>query len=99
MSNTPPALLPIIDELARADSDAERALFCLAVSDEIVIGHWLAIIRILGPAGFSAGFDYILLRYAASTAVREPDGRFPDWSCERLEDLRRYLVAIVEGRR
>lgn len=69
--------LPIVDELAAASSDQERALWLLHAPTSTLLTHQLEIRAILASAGFRPGLTAVAAEVAELCAVRDRHGYTP----------------------
>jgi len=88
-------MFPIARQIIEATSHGMRAARVLRLSDDIVLGHFASLTSACEETGFDDGKHYLLERYAALMAVRDPFGRLRD--VDRLELFRRGLAALAHG--
>lgn len=70
-------LLPIVEQLADADTHAERSDWLFRCPISVLHRESMAIRRILHQAGLIAGVAYLEAVLSMSNARRLPDGQFP----------------------
>jgi hypothetical protein len=88
-------MFPLARQIVEAGTHGARAARLLRISDEIVLGHFASLTAACQETGFEDGKQYLLERYAALMAVRDPFGRLRD--ADRLELFRRGLAALAHG--
>lgn len=70
-------MLPLLDILADASTDSERADWLRRAPDGVVFRDHMDIRKLLQAASFDAGVNYLDARLAAVNSVRTPDGAMP----------------------
>ncbi|MBB5576366.1 MULTISPECIES: hypothetical protein [Rhizobium] len=88
-------LLPIVEELADCETDAERAAWLLRVPAGVIFRDCAAIRRVLTEAHFRLGVDALDVEFAAINATRLPDGGLPQTVVLGLHAVRSFLRDIV----
>ncbi len=88
-------LSPLIDLLAAADSDAQRALLLLRVPHAFVAGCGAELREVCRRAGFSAGAAFVAVREAYALAVLDGLGGNP-WQNE-YDTRRAGMMALASG--
>ncbi|TCN30316.1 hypothetical protein [Sinorhizobium americanum] len=71
-------LLPILEGLQAAQTDAERARWLLAAPPSTILEEHLEIRAIVAAAGFVAGLTAVAAEISALCAVRDRHGYTPD---------------------
>lgn len=88
-------LLPIVEQLADAETVAERAEWLLTIPDCFVIRDFDPIRLILQENHFLAGVDYLRARHAILHATRGKDG-MPDYFLRAtVTSLRRDMIRLA----
>lgn len=88
-------LLPIIEELADCEADAQRADWLLRVPAGVICRDSSAIRRILMEARFTLGVQAFDLEFAALNATRLADGGLPQTVVLGVQAVRSFLREIV----
>ncbi|NTF92573.1 hypothetical protein [Rhizobium rhizogenes] len=88
-------LLPIIEELADCETDAQRADWLLRVPVGVICRDGSAIRRILMEARFTLGVQAFDLEFAALNATRLADGGLPQTVVLGVQAVRSFLREIV----
>jgi hypothetical protein len=89
------ALLPIVEELADCQTDAERADWLLRVPAGVICRDSSSIRRILMEARFLFGLQAFEVEYAAIHATRLANGGLPPLLLRGVRAVRRRLRRIV----
>jgi hypothetical protein len=89
------ALLPIVEELADCETDAQRADWLLRVPAGVICRDSSAIRRILMEARFTLGVQAFDLEFAALNATRLADGGLPQTVVLGVQAVRSFLREIV----
>ena len=89
------ALLPIVEELADCETDAQRADWLLRVPASIISRDCSTIRRILMEARFAFGLQAFEVEYAAIHATRLANGGLPPLLLRGLRATRARLRKIV----
>ena len=89
------ALLPIVEELADCETDAQRADWLLRVPAGVICRDSSAIRRILMEARVTLGVQAFDLEFAALTATRLADGGLPQTVVLGVQAVRSFLREIV----
>ena len=89
--------LPLFQTLDVARSDADRALWLLAVPLSLLVTYQTAIRARCRAAGFTDGVDYVDLMMAVMRSVRGRDGQFADNSGMMLAIANNSLTTIVRA--
>lgn len=90
-------LLPIIDDLAAFETDAERANWLLRVPDSVILRDVKAIRRVLYEARFAFGIVALEIRHCSLISVRTDYGDLKPGVREPLEIYQSGLRAIAIG--
>lgn len=90
-------LVPIIEELANARSDAERALWLLQCPPGYLGKYEMTIRNRLMSVGFTAGLDALETERLVIWMPRKADGSLSDKAADLLEQSRKILMEIAEG--
>ncbi|MFD1328277.1 hypothetical protein [Mycoplana ramosa] len=90
-------LLPIIEELANARSDAERARWLLRCPPGYLGKYEMTIRNRLRAAGFLAGVAYLETERLVIWMPRKGDGSPSDNALELLQGARAEMMAIAAG--
>jgi len=89
------ALLPIVEELADCETDAQRADWLLRVPAGVICRDSSAIRRILMEARFTLGVQAFDLEFAALNATRLADGGLPQTVVLGVQAVRSFLREIA----
>jgi len=89
------ALLPIVEELADCETDAQRADWLLRVPAGVICRDSSAIRLILVEARFTLGVQAFDLEFAAINATRLADGGLPQTVVLGVQAVRSFLREIV----
>ena len=89
------ALLPIVEELADCETDAQRADWLLRVPAGVICRDCSAIRRILMEAHFTFGLQAYEVEYAAIHATRLANGGLPPLLLRGLRATRTRLRKMV----
>jgi hypothetical protein len=89
------AFLPIVEELADCETDAQRADWLLRVPAGVICRDSSAIRRILMEARFTLGVQAFDLEFAALNATRLADGGLPQTVVLGVQAVRSFLREIV----
>jgi hypothetical protein len=89
------ALLPIVEELADCETDAQRADWLLRVPAGVICRDCSAIRRILMEAHFTFGLQAFAVEYSALHATRLADGGLPQTVVLSVQAIRSLLREIV----
>ncbi len=89
------ALLPIVEELADCQTDAQRADWLLRVPAGVICRDSSSIRRILMETRFTTGVHAFDVEYAAINATRLPDGGLPQTVALSVQAVRAFLRDIV----
>ena len=88
-------LLPIVEELADCQTDAQRADWLLRAPAGVIYRDSSAIRRILMEARFTLGVQALDVEFAAINATRLPDGGLPQTVVLGIQAVRAFLRDIV----
>ena len=88
-------LLPIVEELADCQTDAQRADWLLRVPVGVIYRDSSAIRRILMEARFTLGVQALDVEFAAINASRLPDGGLPQTVVLGVQAVRAFLRDIA----
>ncbi|MEO8684924.1 MAG: hypothetical protein ABI414_08805 [Devosia sp.] len=88
----------LVDRIAVAANQAERAALLLAAPDDVVLAKAGALSEVCIEAGFQDGLNFINVRVATLCAKRLPSGELPDALRDQVEYWRNGLAAIAGGR-
>lgn len=91
-------LLPIIEQLDRAKTDAERAAWLLSCPMQILGKYRDTIANRLHHAGFQFGIEYLEAELVGLMAVRGPEGVPVGGPAQALAVFRFEMRAIVDRR-
>lgn len=89
------ARFPIVAMIEEADGQAARAVLVLRTPDAVLLGHGPAIQDACLAAGFGLGAQYVAVRIALLSAVRDRQGLIPAEYERNAETWRRGLVAFA----
>ena len=89
-------LLPIVEFLAAATTDRERAEWLSAVPMGVIQRDHLDIGAVLERAGFIAGHAYLVALSAQNNARRLQDGRYPQTILMATEHARLLMWAAAK---
>ncbi len=89
------ALLPIVEELADCETDAQRADWLLRVPAGVICRDSSAIRRVLMEARFTLGVEAFEVEFAAINATRLADGGLPQTVVLGVQAVRSFLRDIV----
>jgi hypothetical protein len=90
--------LPIVDEITRLPSHADRADWLIRAAD-IVIGGYVASIRVgLEKAGFPEGIDFLAQRFAAVSMNRLADESLPQTLLMAVNYRQGVMVEAAKAR-
>lgn len=90
-------LVPIIEELERARTDAERALWLLQCPPGYLGKYEMTIRNRLRSAGFLAGVDYLETERLVIWMPRAEDGSTSENAAELLAQARAVMMVIAGG--
>lgn len=90
-------LVPIIEELENARTDAERASWLLQCPPGYLGKYEMTIRNRLMSAGFLAGLEYLETERLVIWMPRKPDGSLNAKAAELLEQVRVIMQAIAGG--
>lgn len=90
-------LVPIIEELERARTDAERALWLLQCPPGYLGKYEMTIRNRLRSAGFLAGVDYLEAERLVIWMPRAADGSTSESAAELLAQARAVMMTIAGG--
>lgn len=90
-------LVPIIEELENARTDAERARWLLQCPHGYLGKYEMTIRNRLRNAGFLAGVDYLETERAAIWMVRDDDGSISAAAAEVITSARARMMAIARS--
>lgn len=90
-------LFPVARQILAAETSAACAVILLRVADDTLVTKGQVLREACLAAGFSLGAQYLDIRIAALTAVRDREGRLPEQHVRALEIWRRGLVALAHG--
>jgi hypothetical protein len=88
-------LLPIIEELADCETDAQRADWLLRVPASVICRDGSAIRRILMETRFTFGVQAFEVEYSALHATRLADGALPQTVILSVQAIRALLREIM----
>lgn len=90
--------LPIVEEITRLPTHADRADWLIRAED-IVVGGYVASIRsAFEKADFPEAIDYLVTRFAAVSCVRLADGSLPQTRLMALNYYRGVMVDAAKAR-
>ena len=87
----------VVDQLIEAPSDAVRAGILLRLPDAVIAAKAEQLQDGCADAGFKLGSEYVSIRLAHQSAMRDARGNLPAEVTCQLEIWRNGMVAISEG--
>ncbi|MBJ3783389.1 hypothetical protein [Devosia sediminis] len=88
----------VVDQLLEAENNAVRAGLLLRLPDAVVASKVVQMQAACREVGFELGSDFLDVRLAHQSAMRDRQGNLPSPIVEQLEYWRRGMVAIAEAR-
>jgi hypothetical protein len=84
--------MPLIEQMDNAQTVPDQISILLRVPDGIIMKYHVQFADACKRLGFNSGIDFVNLRIAALTAVRDENGLLPDAIASDLESARRAFV-------
>jgi len=90
-------LFPIARQILAAETDRACAAILLRLADDTLVTKGQVLREACLAAGFGMGTQFLDIRLAALSAVRDREGRLPEQHVRAVENWRRGLVALAQG--